>query len=180
MDHTDELGGFQFLEVRSTLPDELLMYADKLSMAHSLEVRVPYLDREVVEYAERLKASFKVRLGQGKWLHREVCKSYLPAKILNRKKRGFAVNVVDDWLKESLGSKFSFGEGHDSPIYEYFRREKLNTLQQQHSSGERDNHKLIFSLMVFEQFLANNVGPGQPSEVKSSRTHELGVVDTRK
>ena len=45
------LGGFQFLELRSTLPDELLMYADKLSMAHGLEVRVPYLDRDIVEYA---------------------------------------------------------------------------------------------------------------------------------
>src|SRR5262249_48093743 len=45
MAHTDELGGFQLLEIRSSLPDELLMYADKLSMAHSLEARVPYLDR---------------------------------------------------------------------------------------------------------------------------------------
>ena len=50
--HTGEFEGFQFLELRSTLPDELLMYADKLSMAHGLEVRVPYLDREVVEYVE--------------------------------------------------------------------------------------------------------------------------------
>src|SRR6266480_8053402 len=50
MAEIDELGGFQLLEVRSSLPDELLMYADKLSMAHSLEVRVPYLDRTVVEY----------------------------------------------------------------------------------------------------------------------------------
>ena len=65
MVHTDELGGLQFIELRSTLPDELLMYADKLSMAHGLEARVPYLDREVVEYGERLPASFKVRNGGG-------------------------------------------------------------------------------------------------------------------
>ena len=63
MAHTDELGGFQLLEIRSSLPDELLMYADKLSMAHSLEVRVPYLDRTVVEYVQRLGASFKIRNG---------------------------------------------------------------------------------------------------------------------
>ena len=54
MSETDELGGLQFLEVRSTLPDELLMYADKLSMAHGLELRVPFLDKEIVEYVERL------------------------------------------------------------------------------------------------------------------------------
>src|SRR5436309_11183149 len=68
MKYTDELGGFQLLEVRSSLPDELLMYADKLSMAHSLEVRVPYLDRTVVEYVQRLGANLKVRNGSRKWL----------------------------------------------------------------------------------------------------------------
>jgi asparagine synthase (glutamine-hydrolysing) len=56
MEHTDELGGFQLLEIRSSLPDELVMYGDKLSMAHSLEVRVPYLDRTVVECVQRLGA----------------------------------------------------------------------------------------------------------------------------
>src|SRR3989442_11089417 len=104
MEQTDELGGMQFLEIRSTLPDELLMYGDKLSMAHSLEVRVPYLDKEVVEYVERLNASFKVRAGRRKWLHRNVCESFLPRQIVARKKRGFAVNVVDDWLKNTLGA----------------------------------------------------------------------------
>ena len=99
MDETDELGGFQFLELRSTLPDELLMYADKLSMAHSLEVRVPFLDKEIVEYAERLPSNLKVRNGSGKWLHRQVCQELLPAAILKRKKRGFGVNVVDDWFR---------------------------------------------------------------------------------
>src|SRR6266513_467025 len=77
MSAIDELGGFQLLEIRSSLPDELLMYADKLSMAHSLEVRVPYLDRTVVEYVQRLDASFKIRNGTRKWLHRQVCQNYL-------------------------------------------------------------------------------------------------------
>src|SRR5438034_1466826 len=91
IEHTDELGGFQLLEVRSSLPDELLMYADKLSMAHSLEVRVPYLDRTVVEHVQRLGAGFKIRNGSRKWLHRRVCENYLPPGIMKRKKRGFAV-----------------------------------------------------------------------------------------
>ncbi len=88
MEETDELGGFQFLELRSTLPDELLMYADKLSMAHGLEVRVPFLDKEIVEYAERLPSNLKVRNGSGKWLHRQVCQALLPAAILKTKKKG--------------------------------------------------------------------------------------------
>ena len=101
---SDELGGFQVLEIASSLPDELLMYADKLSMAHSLEVRVPYLDREVVEFAQRLPARFKIRRGERKWVHRRVCEKFLPAEILARKKRGFAVNVVDEWFRGSLGA----------------------------------------------------------------------------
>src|SRR5271168_3246593 len=99
---TDELGGLQFLEVRSTLPDELLMYADKLSMAHGLELRVPFLDKEIVEFAERLPANLKVRNGSRKWLHRQVCETYLPGSILKRPKRGFAANVVDDWFRTSI------------------------------------------------------------------------------
>ncbi len=105
MEHTDELGGFQLLEVRSSLPDELLMYADKLSMAHSLEVRVPYLDRTVVEYVQRVGSHFKIRNGARKWLHRRVCRNYLSSRILKRKKRGFAVNVVDGWFHSSLNGK---------------------------------------------------------------------------
>src|SRR6266702_1233176 len=102
IEYTDELGGFQLLEIRCSLPDELLMYADKLSMAHSLEVRVPYLDRTVVEYVQRLGSNLKVRNGTRKWLHRSVCQNYLPPRILKRKKRGFAVNVVDEWFHSSF------------------------------------------------------------------------------
>jgi asparagine synthase (glutamine-hydrolysing) len=163
MEHTDELGGFQFLEVRSTLPDELLMYADKLSMAHSLEVRVPYLDREVVEYAERLNASYKVRRGQGKWLHREVCRSYLPNKILGRKKRGFAVNVVDDWFRDSVKNGFDdLLKDTSSNIYQLLKPKVVDQLLISHRSGQTDQHKLLFSLIICETLLRKSM-----SETKS-------------
>src|SRR5262245_5168916 len=102
MAYIDDLSGFQLLEIRSSLPDELLMFGDKLSMAHGLEARVPYLDRTVVEYAQRLGTTLKIRRLRGKWLHREVCRQYLPAPILRRKKKGFAVTVVDEWFQHSL------------------------------------------------------------------------------
>src|SRR4030095_14522736 len=138
MEHTDELGGFQFLEMRSSLPDELLMYADKLSMAHSLEVRVPYLDREVVEYVERLGASFKVRNGTRKWLHRKVCQKFLPDELLRRKKRGFAVNVVDDWFRNSEAGSGAAFQDRSSKIYEVIRPEAVQQLLTEHRSAKRD------------------------------------------
>jgi len=154
MTATDELGGLQFLEVRSSLPDELLMYADKLSMAHGLELRVPYLDKEIVEYVERVPANFKVRNGSRKWLHREVCRTYLPNSILKRPKRGFAVNVVDGWFRDSIGSKMteSLLDG-SSEIYQYLRPDAVGQLFSQHASGRCDNHKILFSLVVLEQWL---------------------------
>jgi asparagine synthase (glutamine-hydrolysing) len=154
MEHTDELGGLQFLELRSTLPDELLMYADKLSMAHSLEVRVPYLDREVVEYVERLGASFKVRNGVRKWLHRGVCRNFLPAPLMRRKKRGFAVNVVDDWFRASIRGRFeeTFMDT-SSEIYQFLKPKAVEQLVAAHRSGQRDHHKLLFSLVVCENLL---------------------------
>ena len=151
MAHTDELGGFQFLEIRSSLPDELLMYADKLSMAHSLEVRVPYLDLRVVEYVERLGASFKIRNGTQKWLHQRVCKRLLPAEIIRRRKVGFAVNVVDDWFRCSLSEQMDSLLLDDcSLIYRYINPEAVQSLLHEHRAGYRDNHKILFSLVVLE------------------------------
>jgi len=160
MAETDELGGLQFIELRSTLPDELLMYADKLSMAHSLEVRVPYLDKEVVEYGERLPAGLKVRNRAGKWLHREVCKAFLPAMILRRKKRGFAMNVVDQWFRAAQSRKM---EGMlldpQSYIFDYLRPAAVRELLEQHRSGASDHHKILFSLVVLEEWLRASFVP---------------------
>ena len=160
MPETDELGGLQFLEVRSTLPDELLMYADKLSMAHSLELRVPYLDKEIVEYVERLPANLKVRNGSRKWLHRQACGAYLPESILKRPKRGFAVNVVDDWFRGAIDSRMSETLLDDSSrMYQYLRPSAVRELFEQHSSGQEDNHKMLFSLVVFEEWLRAHESP---------------------
>ena len=154
MEQTDELGGFQLLEIRSSLPDELLMYADKLSMAHNLETRVPYLDRGVVEFVQRLGANHKIRYGVRKWLHRRVCYKMLPASILFRKKRGFAVNVVDDWF--NLHAKGKLSElllDESSLIYEQLKPEPVRKLLSEHRARRQDNHKLLFSLVMLEQWL---------------------------
>ena len=152
----DELGGLQLLEIRSSLPDELLMYADKLSMAHSLEARVPYLDRTVVEFAQRLDSHFKIRRGERKWLHRRVCEKFLPRQILKRKKRGFGVNVVDAWLQSSAKGKFPDALLDESSLmYSILNPAPVKKLLEDHQSRRQDNHKLLFSLVMFEQWLRN-------------------------
>jgi asparagine synthase (glutamine-hydrolysing) len=155
MEHIDELGGFQLLEIRSSLPDELLMFADKLSMAHGLEARVPYLDRIVVEHVQRLDASFKIRRGKGKWLHRQVCHQFLPARILKRKKRGFAVNVVDSWFNSSVQGRLPemLLDEKGSLMFDLLKPAPVRKLLDDHRSKKQDNHKLLFSLVMLEQWL---------------------------
>lgn len=157
LEHTDELGGLQLLELRSSLPDELLMYADKLSMAHGLEVRVPYLDREIVEYVQRLGAGLKVRNGSRKWLHRRVCRTFLPARILKRKKRDFAAHVVDGWFQSSVSGKLEeLLLDSSSAMFGLLRQDAVQALLETHRSKRQDNHKLLFSLALFEQWLRSN------------------------
>jgi asparagine synthase (glutamine-hydrolysing) len=154
MNNVDELGGLQFLEVRSSLPDELLMYADKLSMAHSLELRVPYLDVEIVEYAERLTARYKIKNGVRKWIHKQVCELFLPKEIIRRKKRGFAVNVVDDWFKDAFqGRMGNLFLDESSLMYRYLDHKRVTGLLTAHEQRQSDYHKILFSLVVFEEWL---------------------------
>ena len=150
----DELTGFQWLELQSSLPDELLMYGDKMSMAHGLEVRVPYLDRTVVEYAARLDASLKIHRGSRKYIHRQVCLDFLPAEVVSGKKRGFAVNVVDEWFQRSLSASMdaTLSEA-DSLMYRYLEPRAVKQLLDDHRTGVADNHKVLFSLVVLEQWL---------------------------
>jgi asparagine synthase (glutamine-hydrolysing) len=150
----DELSGFQYLEIRSTLPDELLMYSDKLSMAHGLEARVPFLDQEVIEYALGLPPAYKIRHRTQKWLHREVCRRYLPPEILHRPKRGFAVDVVDQWYRSAATSMLDetlLDPG--ATLYQLLDARTVARLVSEHRSGRRDHHKLLHSLVVAELWL---------------------------
>lgn len=173
----DELGGLQLLELRSSLPDELLMYGDKISMAHSLEARVPFLDREVVEYVQRLGPKFKVRNGQRKWLHRKVCRQFLPSSIIRRKKRGFAVNVVDDWFRGSVSGELrDYLLGRQSLMFDFIDPAAVEQLHRAHVSGRQDNHKILFSLVVFEQWLRSFVNASRECHMDSGKSiHPVGI-----
>jgi asparagine synthase (glutamine-hydrolysing) len=139
-------------------------------MAHSLEVRVPYLDRTVVEHVQRLGSHFKIRNGSRKWLHRRVCQSYLPPRILKRKKRGFAANVVDEWFRSSLNGQLSeLILDKSSVMFELLKPNSVRKLLEAHQSRRQDNHKLLFSLVMFEQWLRGI----QSKRMQSSSPHAL-------
>ena len=96
----------------------------------------------------------KIRNHKGKWLHRRVSQNYLPPQILKRRKRGFAVNVVDGWFNSTLqGALPEMLLNKDSLMFNLLEPEPVKSLLDQHRSGKQDNHKILFSLVMLEQWL---------------------------
>jgi asparagine synthase (glutamine-hydrolysing) len=97
----DSLSQMMYVDTRLWLPDDLLLVGDKMSMAESVEMRVPFLDRALVEFTESLPSSYKLRRGVRKLVEKEALSGLLPKEIVHRKERGF-VTPVDRWLREGL------------------------------------------------------------------------------
>src|SRR5262249_41292393 len=88
-----------YLEMKLRLPEHLLMRVDKLTMAHSVEARVPFLDHDVVEFATRLPPSYKLSNATGKKILKEAAAPYLDHDMIYRRKQGFGA-PMDDWFRE--------------------------------------------------------------------------------
>jgi asparagine synthase (glutamine-hydrolysing) len=91
-----------FFDILNYLPEELLVKADRASMYHSLEVRVPLLDHRLVEFALNLSPKMKLRGQTGKWLLKQVLYDYVSPELFNRPKWGFAI-PLRIWLRNELG-----------------------------------------------------------------------------
>jgi len=123
-----------------------------MSMAHSIESRVPLLDNEVVRFASSLPASFKIRNGRRKHVLKEAAAGLLPSEILARPKQGFAVplNVwfrggVRELFADTLLSRRSLERG-------YFQTEFVRRLVDEHLEGRRDHSWQLWQLVVFEKW----------------------------
>jgi len=99
----DDLAPYLTFDQKYYLPDDILVKSDRMSMAHSVEVRPPYLDHRIVEFAATLPASLKIRGSRQKFLLKDVMKDKLPAAILHRKKVGFDI-PAHEWLRGPLRS----------------------------------------------------------------------------
>ncbi len=102
--HADLLQKMSYLELKQRLAELLLMRVDKMTMATSVEARVPFLDRELVEFALALPTRMKVRDGVGKWLLKQAVAGLLPAEIVHRPKQGFGAPVAE-WFRGELGAR---------------------------------------------------------------------------
>ena len=132
------------------LPEDVLTKVDRMSMAHSIESRVPLLDNEVVEFAAALPASWKIRNGRRKHILKEAVRGLLPASILDRRKQGFAVPLgvwfrggLTDIYRDVLASPRARQRGYFEPAF-------VDRLMHEHVSGARDHELRLWQLLVFE------------------------------
>ena len=96
---SDVLRTIPYMEHKLRLPEHLLMRVDKMTMAHSIEARVPFLDHDTVDFARRLPTKFKLHDGVGKAIVKQVASRYLDKDIVYRKKQGFGA-PMEEWFKE--------------------------------------------------------------------------------
>jgi asparagine synthase (glutamine-hydrolysing) len=134
-----------YVDLFTYLSGDILTLTDRMSMAHSLEVRVPFLNRRFVEFVFSLPSRLKVRGLQTKALWRLTLKGHLPPAILKRRKQGFGV-PIRHWFR---GEKALALEDMvtRSP---YFRPETVATLFSEHRSGTMDHSSRLWALVIFE------------------------------
>jgi len=133
--HADLLQKMSYLELKQRLAELLLMRVDKMTMATSVEARVPFLDRELVEFALALPMSMKVRDGVGKWLLKHTVDGLLPSEIVHRPKQGFGAPVAE-WFRGELGTRAQ-REIRDSSLAErgLLDYERVDELWAAHRAG---------------------------------------------
>jgi asparagine synthase (glutamine-hydrolysing) len=129
------LSRMTYLELKLRLPELLLMRVDKITMATSVEARVPFLDHHLVEYAMGIPREFKVNGKTGKHILKRALESILPHDLLYSKKRGFGA-PVREWFRTSLGESYS-QQLLNSPIWkrDYFNRDFVERMLAEHRSG---------------------------------------------
>ena len=144
--------GLQQLDVETYLPGDLLLKADIASMAHSLELRSPFLDHEVVELGLALPDHLKVRGREGKVALRRAFADDLPPTVAGRGKTGFGV-PLGRWFREDLREL-----AHDLLLNErWFRRATVERLLDEHESGRRDHGHRLWCLLMLELWMREHV-----------------------
>lgn len=143
----------QYLDMKTYLPGDILTKVDRASMAHALEVRVPLLDHELVEWMSSISPDLKLKGREGKYIFKKALEPHLPQDILYREKMGFGV-PIKDWFRGPLKQRVQEALLEKGlPDTGFFNRKYLQQMVKQHQSGQRDYTAPIWSLLMFESFL---------------------------
>lgn len=144
----DAVTRMEFCDLNLWMVGDILLKADKMSMANSLELRVPFLDRRVFELASRIPTKHKVNAGQTKIAMRGAALKTIPQKTADKKKLGFPV-PVRAWLRDEKYAAIVREAFHSEAAAKFFNVKELDTMLDQHRSGKRDNWRQIWCVFIF-------------------------------
>lgn len=155
----DSLAQIQYADLKTYLPGDILTKVDRASMARSLEVRVPLLDHDLVQWLASLPSSMKLKGREGKYIFKKAMEPHLPRDILYRPKMGFAV-PLKGWFRGPLHDRVRriVSEGALAET-ELFNVSYLTSLVDEHRSGIADHSSALWSLMMFDSFLRHVHAP---------------------
>ena len=146
----DPLSRIQYVDIKTYLVDDILTKVDRASMAHALEVRVPLLDHEVMEYAAHIPARYKLHHGEGKYIFKQALRDLLPSEVLNRRKMGFSIPLAR-WFRSELKGLFEERVlTQDAFIGDLFNVNSIRQWWVQHQRGTRDYSPHLWALLVLE------------------------------
>lgn len=137
-------------DIQTHLANDILVKVDRASMAHSLEVRSPFLDHQVMEFSAQIPARYKRRKGTEKWILKEAFRDVLPTPIIEREKKGFGV-PVDDWFRHGLKemAKAHLDSLGNRPLFE---AQEVDKLLQHHLEGHSNNGFQLWDLVILEEW----------------------------
>ena len=154
----DDVTRMQYIDINFWLIGDILLKADKMSMAHSLEVRVPFLDKEVFEVARHIPTKYKVNKENTKYAMRMAAHRYLPDMVAEKKKLGFPV-PIRIWLREDKYYNIVKTAFTSEGAKKYFNTDAIVKFLDDHRNGKEDNSRKIWTVYMFlvwyEDFFGN-------------------------
>jgi asparagine synthase (glutamine-hydrolysing) len=162
----EPLSGALYLDAQLGLVDDMLHYFDRASMAYSLEVRVPFLDHELVEFCATIPSRHKVRRLETKHVLKRAARGLIPDRIIDKPKIGFFRTSVDEWFRaQARGSISDYLLGPDPRYAEFLDRSQVERLVKEHASGSSSrNADVLLSILMLEvwlsSYLARATSPG--------------------
>ncbi len=151
----DDVTKMQYIDIHTWMQGDILVKADKMTMANSLELRVPYLDDKVFEFASTIPLKYKINKNSKmhtKYLLRQAFKDLLPENVLNRPKRGFPV-PTRLWLKEKNFEKYFNDLLAIDAAPRWIDRENVRELYREHKEGKKDNSRKLWTILIFLNWL---------------------------
>ena len=151
----DPLSLIQYIDMKTYLPGDILVKVDRASMAHGLEVRVPILDHEFMEWSAKLAPNLKLRGQEGKYIFKKSLEPFLPHDVLYRPKMGFGV-PISGWFRGPLKQRVRDAVlGETLLDTNMFDPKFLKKLVDEHQSGMGEHSAPLWALLMFESFLRN-------------------------